>query len=171
MAQLIITPKTKIGELLESYPGLEQELISMSPAFEKLRNPVLRRTVARVATLQQVAAIGKLNLNDLVNHLRKAAGQAPGETDGPTGDYFTAVPRWFNENKVSIRYNAIPVIDSGGSPMNEILNKANLLKEGEILELKTPFVPAPVLDMLKNKGFNIYCIQREQHVLNYISRH
>ena len=30
----------------------------MSPAFEKLKNPILRKTVARVATLAQVAVVG-----------------------------------------------------------------------------------------------------------------
>ena len=48
--KLIISPKTKVGELLDVYPELEPVLMSMSPAFEKLRNPVLRKTVARVAT-------------------------------------------------------------------------------------------------------------------------
>ena len=39
--KIIISPKTKVGELLEAYPALESVLMSMSPAFEKLRNPVL----------------------------------------------------------------------------------------------------------------------------------
>ena len=53
-SKIIISPKTKVGELLDNYPDLESVLMEMSPAFEKLRNPVLRKTVARVATLQQV---------------------------------------------------------------------------------------------------------------------
>ncbi|WP_143255013.1 DUF1858 domain-containing protein [Alkalitalea saponilacus] len=31
--QLVITPKTKVGELLDTYPQLEEVLIGMSPAF------------------------------------------------------------------------------------------------------------------------------------------
>ena len=46
---MVISPKTKVGELLDAYPELESVLMEMSPAFEKLKNPILRRTVARVA--------------------------------------------------------------------------------------------------------------------------
>ena len=52
MSELIIAPKTKVAELIDAYPQLEQVLIDYVPAFEKLRNPVLRKTVARITTLQ-----------------------------------------------------------------------------------------------------------------------
>ncbi|MFI4941789.1 MAG: DUF1858 domain-containing protein [Burkholderiales bacterium] len=51
-----ITPATKVADLLESWPELEEVLIAQAPAFRRLRNPVLRRTVARVATLEQEAS-------------------------------------------------------------------------------------------------------------------
>ena len=56
--ELTITPDSKIGELLEAYPDLESTLLRLSPAFRHLKNPVLRRTVAKVASLRQVAAVG-----------------------------------------------------------------------------------------------------------------
>ena len=59
MTQLIIAPKTKVAELIDAYPQLEGVLIDYVPAFEKLRNPLLRRTVARITTLQQAATIGQ----------------------------------------------------------------------------------------------------------------
>ncbi|MDD4434532.1 MAG: DUF1858 domain-containing protein, partial [Parabacteroides sp.] len=48
----------KVAELLNDYPEIEDTLLSLSPAFAKLRNPVLRKTVARVTTLQQAAKVG-----------------------------------------------------------------------------------------------------------------
>ncbi|MHC4830644.1 MAG: DUF1858 domain-containing protein [Planctomycetota bacterium] len=44
---LPITPETKVAQLLQHYPELEETLIAMAPAFKKLRNPVLRRSVAK----------------------------------------------------------------------------------------------------------------------------
>ena len=44
--KLIVTPKTKIFDLLEAYPELEDLLISMAPEFVKLKNPLLRKTFA-----------------------------------------------------------------------------------------------------------------------------
>ena len=60
MKNLIITPKTKVLELIETYPELEDILIEIAPAFKKLKNPILRKTVAKIATLQQAAAIGNI---------------------------------------------------------------------------------------------------------------
>lgn len=170
-AKIIITPKTRVGELLDSYPELESVLMGMSPAFEKLRNPVLRKTVARVATLQQVAVVGGLNADEIVNRLRGAVGQGTGEEVSSNSDYIASdIPAWFDQSKIVSRMNATPVINSGASPMTEILQQTNLLKAGEILELTTPFIPAPIIDMLRSKGFKVYCVNKESQVLNYITK-
>jgi Domain of unknown function (DUF1858) len=73
--QLIITPKTKVLQLIETYPQLEEVLIKNVPAFSKLKNPLLRKTVAKIATLQQAASIGNIKTGDLINILRKVVGQ------------------------------------------------------------------------------------------------
>lgn len=170
-SKIIISPKTKVGELLDNYPELESVLMEMSPAFEKLRNPVLRKTVARVATLQQVAVVGGLNVDDIVKLLRNAAGQMAGEEVSTDSDYLSSdIPGWFDTLKIVSRLNASPVINSGASPMNEILQQSTLLKTGEIFELTTPFIPAPVIDMLRTKGFDVYCVQKDSQVLSYIAR-
>jgi hypothetical protein len=145
--------------------------MDMSPAFEKLKNPILRKTVARVATLQQIAVVGKLKVDDIVNRLRKETGQS-GEVSGNMDvDYISArEPEWFSKKKIALTLDATPVINSGGSPMTEILQKTGLLKQEEIFELKTPFVPAPIIDMLKTQGFRIFCVQEGDSVTSYISR-
>ncbi len=73
--EMVITPQTKLAELLEAYPHLEQVLMELSPAFRRLQNPILRRTVARISTLQQVATVGGIKTHELVNILRRAVGQ------------------------------------------------------------------------------------------------
>lgn len=168
--KLIISPKTKVGELLQAYPELEPVLISLSPMFEKLKNPVLRKTVAKVATLQQVSVVGGISVDAIVNRLRKEVGQDEAALDTDQHPAQTEQPSWFREAQVTIRYDATPVINSGGSPMNEVLQKANSLSKGEILELQTPFIPAPILDMLKGKDFQIYTIQKGSSFFSYIRK-
>ena len=169
--KLIISPKTKVGELLEAYPFLEPVLISMSPAFEKLRNPVLRKTVARVATLQQVSVVGGVNLEVLIRKLRQEAGQDHDEIVTGNAEYHQAeAPGWFDPSRVMSKYDATPVINAGDSPMQEILKLATALGPESILELKTPFMPAPIIDMLKGKSFRTYSIVNNQGVVTYISR-
>jgi len=170
-SKIIISPKTKVGELLDHYPELEKVLIEMSPSFEKLRNPVLRKTVARVATLQQIAAVGKLKVEELVSRLRKETGQSEGDESADDAGYLSAqIPDWFDESKIVTRYNASPVINAGGSPMTEILQHSHTLKSHEIFELHTPFVPAPIIDMLKSKGFCVYCVNKDSSTISYFTR-
>ena len=45
------------------------------PPFAKLRNPVVRRTVAKVATLEQAAKIGGVSLQAMILRLREVTGQ------------------------------------------------------------------------------------------------
>lgn len=54
--------------------------------------------------------------------------------------------------------------------MNEILHQTNSLKTGEIFELQTPFIPAPIIDMLRVKGYKVHCIQNENNVISYVSK-
>ncbi|HLN20686.1 MAG TPA: DUF1858 domain-containing protein [Bacteroidales bacterium] len=171
MNKPVISPKTKVGELLDAYPELEAVLMELSPAFHKLKNPVLRKTVARVATLQQISVVGGIPVENIISRLRHEAGQ------DDTADYQSAgsgnaaeIPAWFDEKKIVSVYDATEVINSGESPMAEVLKRANGLNPGEILELRTPFIPAPILDMLKTKMFRVFSLQHGDVFTNYISR-
>ncbi|HPA51566.1 MAG TPA: DUF1858 domain-containing protein, partial [Thermoanaerobaculia bacterium] len=106
MSGLPITPETKVGELLEAYPELEETLVAIAPAFSKLKNPVLRRTVARVATLAQAARVGGVEVRTLVGTLRQAAGLAGEPTAAEAaaaGEILAAPPAWHDEARVVAR--------------------------------------------------------------------
>jgi len=170
-SKLVISPKTKVGELLDAFPQLENILMELSPAFAKLKNPILRKTVAQVATLQQAAVVGGIRTDDLVNRLRHEVGQ--GELTGSEendGYLLTSPPGWFNPDKVIRNFDATPVINSGDSPMAEILSLVQKMSPGEILLLKTPFVPAPVIDMIKAKGFRTFSMEKDGIVMSYFGR-
>ena len=63
---MIIDAKAKLGVLLKTYPFLLDFLTSWSPNFEKLRNPLLRNTVGKIASLEQVAAMGEVPVDALL---------------------------------------------------------------------------------------------------------
>lgn len=169
-SKLIITPQTKVGELLDAYPELERVLFELSPAFAKLKNPILRKTVARVATLQQASAVGWLQVGDVVNRLRKEIGQSElSGIENSEGNIQNA-PYWFDEKKITIRFDAVPLINEGQSPMADIFKLSSELKTDEILEVKTPFIPAPIIEKLKERGFESYSIESGEKVLNYFHK-
>ena len=155
--KLIITPKTRLGELLDAYPELESVLLELSPAFKKLKNPVLRKTVGKVATLQQAASLGNLPVTEIINTLRTEVGQQlfEGEDSGDEINY--EMPVWFDPEKVSISFNASPLIDSGQNPMQEVMAHLEKTRVGEIFMITTPFVPAPIIELISKKGFKHYC--------------
>ena len=91
-----ITPDTKVAALLRHYPELEEVLIGIAPPFKKLRNPILRRSVAKVTSLRQAAAVGRVPIHEVVNELRAAVGQAPlsSEAEPDAASYFSSQPEW-----------------------------------------------------------------------------
>jgi len=145
--QLVITPKTKIADLLEVYPGLEEFLIAQAPAFRKLQNPVLRKTVARVTSLSQAAAIGGLKVEELVNLLRKEAGQtAITDLESSESHYMTIRPDWFRSKRIVRTIDIREILDEGNQPVHEVLSAVRELKNKEILHVIAPFLPAPLID-------------------------
>ena len=169
--RLPILPKTKVGELLEAYPQLEEVLYSLSPAFSSLKNPILRRTVGRVASLTQAAAVGGLKVDELVNRLRAEVGQAGiFGSEEEDGYVVSEPPSWFSSNRIAGRFDASPVINEGGSPMADILQRAGKLENDQILEIRSPFVPAPILEMLRKKRYKLFSVKTDDAFLSYVAR-
>ncbi len=152
-----ITFQTKIYEILEEYPQLEDTLMQLSPAFAKLKNPILRKTIARVTSLEQAAAIAGIEAGEMVQKLRVAAGLGALEPQSGVWNQIPAEqPEWFSEAMVKERFHATAMIESGQVPMSLILSKAKTLSKGEILEFSTPFLPVPILELLSSKGFGVW---------------
>ena len=147
MASLIITPKTKIYDLLEAYPELEDTLIASAPEFKRLKNPVLRKTIARITTIAQAATVGGLDVQVLVNRLREKAGQgAVDQLDDTGGKYVTVCPAWYKRESVVNTIDTNEMLNRGEHPVHVVLAAIKELKENEILEIIASFIPAPLLD-------------------------
>lgn len=154
MEKLIITPKTKIYDLLEAWPGLEDTLIEMAPEFSRLKNPVLRRTIARVTTVAQAAIVGGLNVEKLVNALREKAGQGSLVNTGETAaTYVTVMPGWYKAEKVVSMLDIRETLNRGEQPVHEVLSELKRLETGSILGVIAPFLPAPLIDKATGLGF------------------
>lgn len=158
---LVITPKTKVFELLETYPELEEILIEIAPAFKKLKNPVLRKTVAKITSLQQAAAVGNIKAEELINRLRKEVGQ---ETlEGETGSLYNyKKPSWFSENKISNSLNAAKMLAVGEHPVNQVMADLKKLEPGNIYLLKAPFLTAPIIDKATSLGMKHWIDQKSE---------
>ena len=158
-----ILPATRVAALLDRYPQLESVLIELAPPFRKLRNPLLRRGVAKVASLKHAAAVGGLAVEDLVNALRAFVGQ---ETFicGKANE-----PEWFSASRVLTSIDE-RTVDEGKMPIAVVLREASRLRAGEIVELVTAFLPAPGIDIIRNKGLRVWSVRDgPELVRTYIS--
>ncbi len=154
----LITPDTKIADLLKEFPQLEAILIKFSPAFSSLKNPVLRRTVAKVTSLQQAARVGNVSIVELVDTLRAEVGQTALNEDYKQIDN-TDIVSEFSPEKITHHFDARPVIEAGDHPKQAIFDIANTLQPGDCLEILTPFPPVPIADLLKKNGFRVTMLE------------
>ena len=153
-----ITAKTKIIDILNSYPGLEDKIIQAAPVFSNLKNPVLRSTVGRLATVERVAQVGGLDVFTFVNLLRREAGQEekPGTPDPENYQAYVArEPEWImGEPQFTI--NGIEMLARGDVPLNRTIELVRQLDSGRFLLLVTNFEPKPMVDALKKQNREIY---------------
>ena len=149
-----ISPETKIGALLERFPNLEKVLLEMAPEFKKLNNPILRKTIARVTSLRQASAVAKIPLAEMINKLRNEAGiEEEFLSEGNIGPLSKEIPSWFSMSRIVQSLDARPMLERGEQPINKVFADCKTLNAGDIYELITPFLPAPLIDMAEKRGY------------------
>ena len=151
-----ITPSVTVHALLEAYPELEDVLIGIAPPFKKLKNPILRRSIAKVATIKHISSVGGVPLDELIGKLREAVGQQQSVDSYRDEDYFGEQPDWFLADRVSLSVDEDEVGDKDEMTLVTILREAKNVREGEIIELVTSFLPAPGIDIMKSKGYSVW---------------
>ncbi len=161
---IVITPQTKVGELLEAFPGLDDTLAEWVPAFRKLKNPVLRRTVAKVATLEQAARVGGVSVRDLVLKVREATGQPAEASNGEVPAAETAsdgdeLPAWLDPSRVRYSIDADKMLETGEHPIGLVRRYLASLEEGELIQLASSFRPEPLIELMSKSGVAVYCRQ------------
>jgi hypothetical protein len=155
---LPIGPETTVGRLLEAYPELEGVLVEMAPAFAKLRNPVVRRTVAKVATLEQAAKIGGVSLQAMIARLRNVTGQSAPDLPvlEPQQDAGGDDTSWLMAGRVVEEIDADVMLERGVHPIGKIREAVGLLGLGEVVVLRSSFRPQPLIETLRRSGAAVH---------------
>ncbi|OPJ65276.1 PAS domain-containing protein [Clostridium oryzae] len=64
-----ITKATVIGDLISQYPFIKEFLFNLSPKFSKLKNPILFKTMSKVATLEMISERGGFKVKELIDKI------------------------------------------------------------------------------------------------------
>lgn len=155
-----ITSQTKLYDILEAYPQLEEQIMKIAPPFQNLKNPVLRRTVGKLATLEKVAQVGGMDVSQLVNTLRRAVGQTelsekaslpplieiPRQADDP--EWIAGEPQFI--------VNGTEMLQRGEVPLGHINELLNQLEAGRYILLLTDFEPTPMLEAMQKQNRKVF---------------
>lgn len=169
----MITKDLKISRLLKEYPQSLDILLKSSPHFSKLQNKLLRKALAGRVTVEQAASIAGVDLTKLLSELNNPNGSVQTENDMDFAGN-SAVPK--PENLKSVKESSFiyldvrPILDSGNDPLQKILSKISLLKNGEVLVIINSFEPVPLYTLLGKKGFSHWTEKENDHFNVYFYR-
>lgn len=151
-----ITTTTKLFDLLAGYPDLEEKIIGIAPPFKNLKNPVLRKTVTKLVTIEKVALIGNQDVNGFLNTLRREVGQE--ETGGESKmeiSWNQGEPEWIKEKPAEI-VNGTEMLGRGVHPLAHINEIMKSLDKKQFVRLLTNFKPIPLIEAMETQNFEVF---------------
>lgn len=163
---MFINEHTKISALLKHHPDALDAIVSLSPDFKKLRNPVLRALMAKRTSIAMASKIGSCKPEDFFKILaplgfevapKQSADQetslsnheAPTKTPKP--GYLQQLPP---ENLVN--FDVRTMLAEGSDPLKAIQQKVKSLQPGQVLVIINNFEPVPLIKLLEKQGFMTY---------------
>ena len=164
---MTITPKTTIHTLLKEYPFLLDYLAGYDAEFGKLTNPVLRRTMGRMATLEKAAGMANVPLNRLMNDV---AAEIEAKTGANPGVADTAAAGGIDPARLEALKQIIKDLHAG-HPMDELTQRFGELIEdieaGEIAAMEQQLIaegmPESEVKRLCDVHVQVFAGALEQH--------
>jgi len=168
-----ITSQSKLFDVLEAYPFLESQIINIAPPFQNLKNPVLRRTVGKIATLEKVAQIGGVDAGKLVNTLRRAVGQD--ELGWEADAHFTVdIPRVADDpewiaGEPQFMVNGSELLQRGEVPLGRVNELLGQMEVSGYVLLVTDFEPIPILEAMRKQNRTVFHKTNPNHVSQWLT--
>ena len=145
----------RISAVLARDARMLDVLLGASPAFAHLRNPVVRKTMAKLATVEHTARVAGIDAEDLLARLNGALAGAPAtaaparHVDAPA-DY--GMPPDV-QSRAIVECDVREDLRAGREPFRRILAAARAVGDAEVLRLRAIFEPAPLYGVLARQGY------------------
>ena len=171
---VVITKDDRVAAVLKENEALIDVFTSLSPAFERLRNPAMRKVMARLVTVEQAARMAGVDADTLVSRLNDGAVAPDAASASSPAAAGAAVPVAAGEPHAVTRpaaLDAIPaervvVIDvrddlrRGQEPFSRIMAGKASVPAGGALSVRAIFEPVP-----------LYAVMKKQGLVHYTERH
>jgi len=166
---MTINAETKIGAIIKHKLEAIDILISLSPHFKKLKNPFLRKLLAPRVSVAEAAIIGNCDVKTILDNLAQIGFEVNGSPQ--------VVKETFPDKPINIaEMDVVSFIDvrhdllSGIDPFNSIINKLSEIAPGKTLLVINSFEPAPLIRILRGKGYQISGSEQPGVVFTYITK-
>lgn len=163
---MLINEQTKIAALLKHHPDALEVIVTLSPDFKKLRNPVLRTLMAKRTSIAMASKIGGCKPEDFFRILAPLGFETDpsGESDKNIGtaeenaSQNKPKPGYLQhiEPEKLINFDVRAMLAEGNDPLKSIQQKVKSLNPGEVLVIINNFEPVPLIRLLEKQGFRTY---------------
>ena len=156
-----VTAGDRVGAVLARDERLLDVFVAASPVFEKLRNAAMRKTMARLVTVEQAARIAGVDADDLVARLNHALGGAEAPAAATSEIVLPPIPVALTSLPIDriVECDVREELRAGIEPFRRILDAARALPAGSVLRVRAIFEPAPLYAVLGRQGLG-YATER-----------
>ena len=166
---MLISPQTKIAALLKHHPDALEAIVTLSPDFKKLRDPILRGIMAGRTTISMASKIGGCRPDDFYRVLKPYGfeideSSATGEDVLPERKPLPAsLQNITSENFVVLDVRSM--LAEGNDPLKFIQQTVKNLVDGQVLKIVNTFEPTPLIKLLEKQGFESYTDVVDQELI------
>ena len=166
---MTINANTKIASLLKHNADSLEAIVSISPTFEKLRNPILRKLMAARTSIAMASKLGNCSVDDFFNKLRplgfEVDNTVPVMEKGQENKPIPSFVKNIDADKM-IELDVRTIIESGKDPLGIIMKKVNALETGSVFKIINSFEPTPLMQLLGKQGFESYAEAISDNLVN-----
>jgi uncharacterized protein (DUF2249 family) len=156
-----INENTRVSELINYNEDSIDAIASINKLFKKLKNPVLRKVLAKRVSISDAAKVGGAKVEDFYKVLKPLGFESEtidfAKEEKPNTQY-----KFNNMNIENIDPQTITELDvrdeiaGGNDPFAIIMDAIKVLPEGNTLKLINVFEPIPLINKLNKKGYESF---------------
>lgn len=156
-----ININTKIDTLLSHNPEALEAIVALNKNFVKLKNPVLRKILAKRVNIATAAKIGGVSVDAFFKALEPIGFQV--ETVSNTKKFAMTQEQNISQEakKNAITLDVRPILDGGVDPFETIVAQLKKMNPGQVLLIINTFKPVPLISVLGEKNYVIDAVQNE----------
>jgi uncharacterized protein (DUF2249 family) len=152
-----VAPTDRVSDVLARDEALVDVFVRHAAHFEKLRNVMMRRVMARLVTVEQAARIADVPVQALVRDLNEALHIDVRPAAAEEADALPCADEDSGHRPPSLREVELDVREdmrAGREPFSRIMAAIGSLGVEEVLHLRTIFEPVPLFGLLEKRGFS-----------------